>query len=71
MNRINGLQAELTSSWKEIDQQKIEIKQILRENVELRENVNEMKKNMGFDDDLFDDLDEFDKKVSDGFVFGV
>lgn len=30
----------------------------------LKRDVAEMRKNMGFDDDLFDDLDDFDKKVS-------
>lgn len=32
---------------------------------QLRVNVSEMRKTIGFDDDLFDDLDDFDKKVSD------
>lgn len=31
---------------------------------QLKGNVSDMKKNMGFDDELFDDLDDFDKKVS-------
>lgn len=31
---------------------------------QLKNNVADMKKNMGFDDELFDDLDDFDKKVS-------
>ena len=30
----------------------------------LKRDVAEIRKNMGFDDDLFDDLDDFDKKVS-------
>lgn len=32
---------------------------------QLRVNVADMKKNMGFDDELFDDLNDFDKKVSE------
>lgn len=68
MNRMNGLQEELTSSWEEIDQQRIEIKQLVREMTELKENVNGMNK-MAFDDELYDDLDEFGKKVSDDFLF--
>ena len=31
---------------------------------QLRGNVADLKKNMGFDDELFDDLDDFDEKVS-------
>lgn len=31
---------------------------------QLKANLAEMSKNIGFDDELFDDLDEFDKKVS-------
>lgn len=31
---------------------------------QLNSNVADMRKNMGFDDELFDDLDDFDKKVS-------
>lgn len=31
---------------------------------QLKGNVADMRKNIGFDDELFDDLDDFDKKVS-------
>ena len=31
---------------------------------QLRTNIADMKRNIGFDDELFDDLDDFDKKVS-------
>lgn len=31
---------------------------------QLKTNVADLRKNMGFDDELFDDLDDFDKKVS-------
>lgn len=65
LNRMNGMQEDIAICLEEIDQQKLEIDQLTREANELRGNVADMKKNMGFDDDLFDDLDEFDKKVSD------
>lgn len=61
---MNGMQEEINVCLEEIDQQKFEIDQLVREANELRGNVADMKKNMGFDDELFDDLDEFDKKVS-------
>lgn len=64
LKRMNGMQEEINGCLEEIDQQKYEIDQLVREANELRGNVAEMKKSMGFDDELFDDLDEFDKKVS-------
>jgi hypothetical protein len=70
MKRMNGMQEDLDMSFMKIEQQRKEIKQLVEEVTELKENVNEMKTaSLGFDDDLFDDLDEFDKKVSCGFVF--
>lgn len=70
MNRMNGMQDEFAESLFEIDEHKIETDQLKREINELKENVADMKKTMGFDDDLFDDLDDFDKKVSDECIFG-
>lgn len=32
---------------------------------QLKANVADVRKNIGFDDELFDDLDDFDKKVSE------
>jgi hypothetical protein len=66
---MNGMQEEINMCLEEIDLQKLEIDQMVKEANELRGNIAEMKKNMGFDDELFDDLDEFDKKVS--LLFGV
>ena len=57
------MQDDFAVSMDEIDQHKFEIDQLVREVNELKENIADMKKTMGFDDDLFDDLDDFDKKV--------
>lgn len=35
---------------------------------QLKANVADVRKNIGFDDELFDDLDDFDKKVSESLV---
>lgn len=61
---MNGMQEKITLCQKEIDLQKLEMDQLAKEAIDLRVNIADMQKSMGLDDELFDDLDEFNKNVS-------
>lgn len=64
------MQEDLESSLDEIDQQKSDIDKLVREVNELRGSLSDMKKFTGYDEELFDEVDEFDKKVSRISFFG-